>query len=60
MSHKIYELDSGRFSAAPRPLSQYKKAREVKLKLLDINMLLMIGKGIRGEFCHVNSSIYKS
>lgn len=53
-------VDSGRFLLHQDLYwKQYKKAREVKSELLDINMLLMIGKGIRGGLCHVNSSICK-
>ena len=57
MCLKIYELDLARFLTAPGLAWQatLKKAK-VKLDLLtDIDMLLRVEKGIRGEICH---SIY--
>ena len=47
---KIYELDSANFLSAPELAWQAcLKKTEVKLELLiDINMLLMVEKGIRG------------
>ena len=50
---EIYELDPAHFLSAPELTWQacLKKAK-VKLKLLtDIDMLLMVGKGIRGGIC---------
>ena len=58
MCLKIYELDLARFLTAPGLAWQatLKKAK-VKLDLLtDIDMLLRVEKGIRGEICH---SIYR-
>ena len=58
MCLKIYELDLARFLTAPGLEWQatLKKAK-VKLDLLtDIDMLLRVEKGIRGEICH---SIYR-
>ena len=55
---KIYKLDPAKFLSAPGLLWQaaFKKTK-VKLDLLaDINMLLMVGKGIREGICH---SIYR-
>ena len=51
---KIYELDPVKFISAPGLAWQpaFKKT-EVKLELLtDVDMLLMVGKGIRGGICH--------
>ena len=58
MCLKIYELDLARFLTAPGLAwpATLKKAK-VKLDLLtDIDMLLRVEKGIRGEICH---SIYR-
>ena len=55
---KIYKLDPAKFLSAPGLLWQaaFKKTK-VKLDLLaDINMLLMVEKGIREGICH---SIYR-
>ena len=51
----IYELDSAHFLSAPGLAWQTcLKMTEVELELLtDIDMLLMVGKGIRGGLCHV-------
>ena len=57
MCIKIYKLDPVKFLLAPGLTweAALKKAK-VKLDLLtDINMLLMVEKGIRGRICH---SIY--
>ena len=57
MCLKIYELDPARFLSAPELAWQatFKKPK-VKLDLLiDIDILLMIKKGIKGRICH---SIY--
>ena len=55
---KIYELDPAKFLSAPGlPWQAALKKTKVKLDLLtDIDMLLMIGQGIRGGICH---SIYR-
>ena len=48
---KIYELDPAKFLAAPGLAQQaaFKEKAKVKLNLLtDINMLLMVKKGISG------------
>ena len=57
MCLKIYELDPAKFLSAPGLAWQVAlKKTKVKLDLLtDIDMLLMIEKGIRGGICH---SIY--
>ena len=54
MCLKIYYLDSSKLLSAPGLAWQTAlKITEKKLKLLtDIDMLFMIGKGIRGEMCH--------
>ena len=51
---KIYHLDPTKFLSAPRLAWQAAlKMTEVKSELLtDIDMLLMVEKGIRGEICH--------
>ena len=54
MRLKVHELDPAKFFSAPWLAWQaaLKKTR-VELELLtDINMLLMVGKGIRGKICH--------
>ena len=51
---KIYELDPSKFISAPGFAWQtvFKKT-EVKLELLsEIDILLMVEKGIRGEMCN--------
>ena len=55
---KIYELDPAKFLSAPGLAWQAAlKKTKVKLDLLtDINMLLMVEKGLRGGICH---SIYR-
>ena len=58
MCLEIYELDPANFLSAPGLAwrAAFKKTK-VKLDLLtDINMLLMVEKGIRGGICH---SIYQ-
>ena len=54
MNLKIYHLDPVKFLSAPRLAWQAAlKKTEVKLELLtDIDLLLMIEKGIRGRICH--------
>ena len=54
MSLKIYELNPVRFLSAPGSKWQAAlKKTKVKLELLaDIDMLLMVEKGIRGGTCH--------
>ena len=51
---EIYELDPARFLSTPGLVWQaFLKKTEVKLELLtNINMLLMVEKGIRGGICH--------
>ena len=51
---KIYHLDPEKFLSAPGLAWQAAlKKTEVKLELLtDIDMLLMVEKGIRGGICH--------
>ena len=51
---EIYELDPTHFLSSPRLAWQAcLKKTGVKLKLLtDIDMLLMVEKGIRGGICH--------
>ena len=58
MCLKIYEHDPAKFLSAPRLAWQATLQKTgVKLDLLtDINILLMIEKGIRGGICH---SIYR-
>ena len=58
MCLEIYGLDSAKFlSARGLALQAALKKTKVKLDLLtDIDMLLMVEKGIRGGICH---SIYK-
>ena len=58
MCIKVYELDPAHFlSAAGLVWQACVKKTEVKLKLLtDVDMLLMVEKGIRGGICH---SIYR-
>ena len=55
MCIKVYELDPAHFLSAPGLAWQAcLKKKEVKLELLtDVNMLLMVEKGIRGGICHV-------
>ena len=54
MCIKVYELDPAHFLSAPGLAWQASlKKTEVKLELLtDVDMLLMVEKGIRGEICH--------
>ena len=54
MCLKIYQLDPAKFLAAPGlALQAVLKKAEVKLELLtDIDMLLMVEKGIRGGICN--------
>ena len=54
MCWKIYHLDPGKFLSAPGLAWQTAlKKTEVKLELLtDIDMLLMVEKGISGGICH--------
>ena len=55
MCIKIYELDPGKFLSAPGLVSQAAlKKTKIKLDLLtDIDMLLIVEKGIRGVICHL-------
>ena len=55
MCLKLYHLDPVKlFSASGLAWQAASKKTEVKLVLLtDIDMLLMIEKGIRGRICHV-------
>ena len=54
MCHEIYELDPAKFLSAQGLVWQGTlKKTKVKLDLVtDINMLLMVEKGIRGGVCH--------
>ena len=54
MCTKVYELDSVHFLSAPGLAWQAcLKKTEVELELItDVDMLLMVEKGIRGEICH--------
>ena len=53
MCLKIYELDSVKFFSAPGLAWQAALKTEVKLELLaNIDMLLMVEKGIREGICH--------
>ena len=54
MCLEIYELDLDHFFSAPKLAWQAAlKKTKVKLDLLtNINMLLMLEKGIKGEICH--------
>ena len=54
MCLKIYHLDPAKFFSAPGLAWQAAlKKTEVKLELLtDIDMLLMVEKGIRGGICY--------
>ena len=54
MCIKVYELDPAHFLSAPGLLWQAcLKITEVKLELLtDVDMLLMVEKGIKGGICH--------
>ena len=57
MCLKIYELDPAKFLSAPG-LAWQAALKKIKVKLVlltDIDMLLMVEKGIRGRICH---SIY--
>ena len=58
MCIKIYKLDPGKFLSAPGLVLQAAlKKTKIKLDLLtDIDMLLIVEKGIRGVICH---SIYR-
>ena len=51
---KVYELDPAHFVSAPGLVWQaYLKKTNIKLELLtDVDMLLMVEKGIRGGICH--------
>ena len=51
---EVYELDPAHFLSAPRLAWQVcLKKTDVKLELFtDVNMLLMVEKGIRGGICH--------
>ena len=52
MCLKIYQLDLAKFLSAPRKAWQT-ALKKVKLELLtDIDMLLMVKKGIRGGICN--------
>ena len=63
MCLKIYDLDLARFFTAPG-LAWQAALRKTKVKLdllTDIDMILMIEKGIRGGICHaIYSSMCKS
>ena len=51
---EIYELDPAKFLSAPE-LAWQAALKKTKIKLdlsTDIDMLLMVGKGIRGKICN--------
>ena len=54
MCIKVYELDPAHFlSATGLAWQACLKKTKIKLELLtDVDMLLMVEKGIRGEICH--------
>ena len=54
MRIKVYQLDPAHFLSAPRlPWQACLKETELKLELLtDVDMLLMVEKGIRGGICY--------
>ena len=54
MCIKVYELDPAHFLSAPGLAWQScLKKTEVELELLtDVDMILMVEKGIRGGICH--------
>ena len=58
---EIYKLDPAHFFSAPGLAWQAcLKKTAVELELLnDIDMLLMVGKGIRGRICHAIQSMPK-
>ena len=58
---EIYKLDPAHFFSAPGLAWQAcLKKKAVELELLnDIDMLLMVGKGIRGRICHAIQSMPK-
>ena len=60
----MYHLDPVKFLSVSAPGLAWQatlKTTEVKLELLtDIDILLMVAKGISGGICHVISSIWKS
>ena len=62
MCLNMYHLDPVKFLSAPGLAWQATvKWTEVILELLiDIDILLMVAKGISGGICHVISSIWKS
>ena len=50
---EMYGPDPVRLLSAPGKKTNVKKKKKVKLDLLtDVNMLLMVEKGIRGRICH--------
>ena len=51
-SIEIYELDPAHFLSAPQLAWQACRIRVELELLIDINMLLMVEKGIRGGICH--------
>ena len=54
MCLKMYEVDPTKFLSAPG-LARHASLKKTKLKLdllADIDMLLMVEKGIRGGICH--------
>ena len=58
MCLEIYELDPAKFLSVPG-LEWQAALKQIKVKLfllIDIDMLLMVGKGVRGRLCH---SIYR-
>ena len=50
---KVYELDPAHFLSASGLARQTCLKKNIKLELLtDVDMLLLVEKGIRGEICH--------
>ena len=62
MCFKIYEIDPAKFLSGPGLAWQaVVKSTKVKLDLwTDINMLLMVEKGIRAGICHSIEKLFKS
>ena len=54
ISLEIYQLDPARFLSAPELVWQtaFKKTKVELEVLADINILLMVEKGTKGEICH--------
>ena len=59
---EVYHLDPAKFFSASRSRWQaaLKKSKVVLALVLDIDMLLMVEKGIQGEICHFISRCSKA